>query len=145
MKAKFDVELEEDISWPDDDAVDRYSYDDSLRDIDCGLLSLAIDKLDELLYKKNIDYLEYDIDFDYRSSSGITYVEFDEKVEDKNKVKAVLEEFQDIMEKLSYTDTFTAWGRYLYGGYPSYDPPEYDDYEVEVTVSFYITSNIEFE
>lgn len=78
------------------------------------------------------DYIEED---DY--SERVVGIEFENPL-DKDGVEKILKDFQSYLKKFTYKDDFIVYGDRISGGYPSYDPPEYEEFDILVYVNFYI-------
>ena len=145
MDACFDIwVVDDDIDWPYvpddyDEPFDRSDYSEEIRDAEWSLVSKATDILDELVYKYNLDCI-YDIDIE----EEVVTLSFDNP-SDKNKAVKVLTEFQTKLDGLEYKDEFTIYGNIISGGYPSYEPPEYEETEVEMTLYFGYNKEIWFK
>lgn len=60
-------------------------------------------------------------------------------------ISDLLNSFKHFLRGTNYSDTVTVYGKHLWGGYPSYDPPEYEEFECEVECSVdWISNEIEF-
>ncbi len=130
MKASFVVTIEHYGNFPyheEDDTDWEDMCSEQIRDVEWNLINKAVDLFDKLLDEFDIDYTEYDIDTE-REEAYVCFI----NRSDKNIVLEMMKRLQSQLENLKEEEEITVYGRQISGGYPSYDPPEYEEFEVDV-------------
>ena len=144
MRASFVVTVEHDADFPysDYDDTDWESVcSEDIKNVEWGLIDKAVDLLDRLLDESEIDYTEYDVDVYYNEQAYVDFI----NSSDKNKDLELMKKFQKELENLNVRDEIEVYGKQISGGYPSYDPPEYEEFEVNVDAWFSVGDTVYFE
>lgn len=143
LKAFVDYEQDHNLSDEQKEALYDYNNDNECLS---SMETKVREKLEELInqYDPNLG-LDYDTDLsDWDDDSSYISIWFDDDVDRDTATKVTL----DIRDKLlSLTDknSFEVYGDQISGGYPSYDPPEYETIEVEIESGLNIDDKITFE
>lgn len=140
LQFTVDVECNSNIEW--------FDHKDELIDILSDYFSLLNEELEKFMDKFNKN-LSINIDgFEINRNSltdkiGFVCVWFEGT--DREKIKELLNTFKPFLKTVAYSNEITVYGDLLYGGYPSYDPPTYEEYECPVYCSVdWICNEIEF-
>jgi len=143
MKASFVVTVEHYGNFPyheEDDTDWEDMCSEQIRDVEWNLINKAVDLFDRLLDESGIEYTEYDIDTECEEA----YVCFINQY-DKNNVVKLMNRLQSELERMKLDEEIEVYGRQISGGYPSYDPPEYEEFSVDVEVWFSCGNELYFE
>ena len=143
MKASFVVTVEHYGNFPyheEDDTDWEDMCSEQIRDVEWNLINKAVDLFDRLLDESGIEYTEYDIDTECEEA----YVCFINQY-DKNNVVKLMNRLQGELERMKLDEEIEVYGRQISGGYPSYDPPEYEEFCVDVEVWFSFGNEVYFE
>lgn len=145
MEAYFNYEM---MFTPDKYSLDlddkeQDQFDEAVSDLE----SKAESKMDDAL-----EHIIWDLDSDgdvvkgYDVWDGTAVIELlGDSEHDKEVATAILEKLQETMDSFSLTDEILIYGRQVWGGYPSYDPPEYEEHYFDVELQFDYSDEIIFK
>lgn len=89
--------------------------------------------------------LDYDTDLsDLNDGSSYISIWFDDDIDEDTATKVTLD-IRNKLLSLKDKNSFEIYGDQVSGGYPSYDPPEYEIIEVEIESGLNIDDKITFE
>ena len=142
LKAFVDYEKDHDLSDEQKEALYDYNNDNEcLRSMETKVR----EKLEELInqYDPSLG-LDYDTDLsDWDDDSSYISIWFDDDVDEDTATKVTLD-IRDKLLSLTDTNSFEICGDQISGGYPSYDPPEYETFTTDVTSWLNISDKIRF-
>ena len=141
MNAYLDFEIESEISNRSS-YVDDY-YDDEVFDAELSILDKVWPILDAAVDKYDPDgdvICGLDVNID-----NVVVETISDSDTDKQVASDILNEVRSKLEQVGSKSELELYGDQISGGYPSYDPPEYETFTTDVTSWLNISDKIRFE